>query len=203
MSPADFHAAIDYLRTMAEDAVLVLPDGSQRTGRQLFMWQDPATSQSEGEPRLVLPYHATPGARPGGNTHFTEQSWELYGWNPPQYLDYSDPDDQAGAKPTWDMLRAAATAAQLAEAQRHASAELKQVVQARINRVYGAANNQAEIWLRLRGQQTAEQDLARDRLLDLYHSQRAAIRRATTSQSVNALLAAVSRDAFWAAPAAD
>ena len=65
---------------------------------------------------LVIPYNILIGSYPGGNKTFTNgDEWELYQWNPPEYLpdDYPATDPEASPKPTWETLQDAHWKAEL------------------------------------------------------------------------------------------
>ena len=160
----------------------------------------------DGESPLKLPHGVLPGELPGGDAvTFTAETWEAYQWNPPGLGAYAadDTDDSADPKPTWAMLQAAATPAELAQAQRRAVGELKTLCRRKITAAYGATSLDDEVLLRLRDGETAEQNTERDRLRGLFRARRDAINAATTAAAVESLLTAALADSFWAPPADD
>ena len=155
------------------------------------------------DPPLILPYGARPGEESGGALPtFTAATWAAYRWNPPgvAHYDGQSVDSGASAKPTWAMLQAALGPAELAQAQRAALRELRNLCQSKITANYGASGPQEEIFLRLRDGETAAQNTERDRLRNLFRTQKTAINAATTTAAVESLLAAARADAFWASP---
>ena len=160
----------------------------------------------DGESPLKLPHGVLPGELPGGDAvTFTAETWEAYQWNPPGLGAYAvdDADDSADPKPTWAMLQAAVAPAELAQAQRRAVAELSALCRRKITAIYGEANLEDEMLLRLRDGETEAQNTERDRLRGLFQARRAAINAATTTAAVESLLAAAIADAFWAPPPTD
>ena len=158
----------------------------------------------DGESPLKLPHGVLPGELPGGTAvTFTADTWEAYQWNPPGLGAYAvdDTDDSADPKPTWAMLQAAATPAELAQAQRRAVGELKTICRRKITAAYGETSMDDEMLLRLRDGETAAQNTERDRLRGLFRARRDAINGATTTAAVESLLTAALADAFWAPPA--
>ena len=71
-----------------------------------------------GEPlALVFPYGVFPGQSAGGAVKLnTQENWEAYQWNPPQFSKHTDSqewtvDNPVSPKPTWKMLVDSAAAA--------------------------------------------------------------------------------------------
>ena len=160
----------------------------------------------EQDPPLALPFNITPGEEHGGDAPtFTEETWDLYQWNPPGSIPYPADawDADASAKPTWAMLQAALAPAELAQAQHAAIAELHELCQRKITANYGATGPQEEVFLRLRDGETTAQNTERDRLRTLYRARRDAINGAATPAAVESLLTAALADSFWAPPADD
>ena len=157
----------------------------------------------DGESPLQLPHGVLPGELPGGEAvTFTAETWEAYQWNPPGLGAYAadDADDSADPKPTWAMLQAAATPAELAQAQRRAVGELKTLCRRKITAAYGATSLNDEMLLRLRDGETTAQNTERDRLRGLFQTQKTAINGAATTAAVESLLTAALADSFWAPP---
>ena len=59
------------------------------------------------------------------DTNFSEQEWDNYQWNPPQYSDYTDPDPSADAKPAWAELFEASRKHELNEQASASDREIK------------------------------------------------------------------------------
>ena len=159
----------------------------------------------EQEPPLLLPFNAAPGEAEGGEAPtFTEETWDAYRWNPPGASHPAGEFDYtASAKPTWAMLQAAVASAELAQAKDRAIAELHELCRRKITAAYGAASLDDEVLLRLRSGETAKQNTERDRLRNLFRTQKTAINGAATTAAVESLLTAALADSFWAPPAAD
>ena len=131
----------------------------------------------------VVPHGIFPGVK-GWETlpvFATEEAWDAYQWNPPQYGReypqdddpdifeplqelYSTVDPDASPKPTWEELTGALASWQLANKRVDLLEELGEACKIRIIMAYGADDWQDEIQKRLRGDTTAEQDTKRDKL---------------------------------------
>lgn len=110
-----------------------------------------------------LPYGLLPGSYPGGvNLEFTEEEWENYWWNPPR--GYELPDPECSSKFSWRQLIWADVQAKRVQLPEQWSRELRAECHRRITQAYEADDAQDEIWKRLRGDNTPEQDTERDRL---------------------------------------
>ena len=160
----------------------------------------------EQDPPLILPFGAPPGETPGGDAPtFTAETWEQYRWNPPGAQAHEEGafDASASAKPTWAMLTAAVASAELAQAKGRAVAELHELCRRKITSAYGALSHEEEVHLRLRRGETAAQNTERDRLRNLFQTQKTAINGAATTAAVESLLTPALADSFWAPPATD
>ena len=158
-------------------------------------------------PPLVLPYALAPGELPGGGVPtFTAATWRKYRWNPPGVPGYDneEPDPAASAKPTWAMIQAALSPAQLAQAKQSALDEVSSICRAKITTIaYGVGSFDKEVLLRLRNGHHASQDRERDRLRALCTTRENAIESATTVAAVEGLIAPCRAADFWKPPPAN
>ena len=83
-------------------------------------------------------------------------------------------------KPTWLQMLAAERRALLKRLRADLVQDLRRVAQRRITAAYGTTSFEDELALRLRGEQTAEQDAARERLRARYRAIRDRIHAAKT-----------------------
>lgn len=160
--------------------------------------------QQYQDPPFKLPFDAMPGETPDGDEIvFTEDTWNSHRWNPPGAVAYPPDtfDADAGPKPTWAMLTAAVASAELAQAKDRAITALHELCRRKITANYGVASVEEETFLRLRDGETTAQNTERDRLRNLFQTQKIAINGATTTAAVESLLTAALADSFWAPPA--
>ena len=116
-----------------------------------------------------FPHGLAPGAYPGGQPVYTDQdSWDRAAWNPPGRMPELGIDPDAGDKPTWDEIVAAADSAVWAEALTGKRRELKEECARRIRIAYHASDHRDEVFRRLRGEIPEGADAERDRLRGQY-----------------------------------
>ena len=156
---------------------------------------------------LRLPYQVTPGAIPGGldgRIFADDESWEDYQWNPPDYLDYDEPDPQASPKPTFLAIEAAARAADLLDRQAGLKRRFKKACHEKIAAAYHpqAATDPHREWeVRLSGQDTTAADAERARLVARYQQYRQQIDEAVDIVHLAPLDALdPDADSTWAQP---
>lgn len=128
---------------------------------------------SEGE--AALPYGMMPGSTPGGLAEITtEEAWNDYGWNPPQYMahlpEYSTPDPMATPKLTWSDLVGHLDAAMTDQLRPTRLLELRRENRRRIIAVYGETTFEGEVMKRLRDGETQNQRVAREAHLTRYRT---------------------------------
>lgn len=148
---------------------------------------------------VVLPYDLMPGSRPGGIVEIaTEEAWNAYGWNPPQYMAhlpaYRDPDSMATPKLFWSVLVSNLDAAMTAQLRPRRLAELRDEGRERVTAAYEEATFYDEIELRLRHGHTHAQDLAREAVRVRYQTLKTIIEHLNYEglQAFN-----VKDDSFW------
>ena len=94
--------------------------------------------------------------------------WELYEWNPPEYLkhidEFSEADPSADLQPMWEELVGALPMARMGTHRRRGTVGIHIEGNRRITEAYGATDWQDEIQIRLGGRQPAGSDAERDRL---------------------------------------
>ena len=148
---------------------------------------------------LILPYGLFPGSYPGGNDEKifeSKEAWDAYVWNPPQYSGLEgDPDPRASSKPEWEELEVVGMLEHLSQARTDKLRLLKSECEIRITRAYGEMNTRDELFLRLRGGQTAKQDAERERLRAKYIEIKTTIQNASLKQLQSLDLNA---DGLWA-----
>ncbi len=111
--------------------------------------------------RTALPYGHIPFARSKQpDDEVTEADWRAWQWNPPQEGLYSQPDNSADAKPTWNMLVVWST-----QANRDAAiARLDTECATRITAGYGEQTTHAEWQFRFRASEAGASDADRQRV---------------------------------------
>lgn len=115
---------------------------------------------------LVLPYHLMPGqqGKNGALTIQTQEQWQAYGYNPPQYSPYEHPDPEASPKPEWsEIINALGVymARHMGRRRREHINLAKAACEAHVSRyVYGARSFSSESAARL----SLMEDLATDRI---------------------------------------
>ena len=158
------------------------------TERQRIIGPGPVGAAGEAVDRLELPHGFMPGTVPGGlDAGFDQVRWNAYGWNPIPGLPELGHDPNAGSKPSWaDILRANADAA-LDDLRRQRTNDANRQTGSRISAAYRASGPDDEIWRRLRGEATPEQDAERDRLLHACRALKARIQAARTRAQLEAI----------------
>ena len=136
-----------------------------------------------GKTELVkLPYGNAPikprGSNPHGNSfQFSEEEWNAWHW-PTLGRRYRADDTNATEKPSWETLVAIHYESLRERLRPLIIAECRR----RITRAYGELNETDEIFKRLRGGHTAEQDIERDRLRAVAQAQIASLESMTAEQ---------------------
>lgn len=149
---------------------------------------------------FTAPHGLIPGSYRGGVRHFaTEEEWDAYGYNPPPDLpEYPYYDHDAGPKPSWAALVRASALGMLFAVQATVASALRSEVRRRINRVFDARDDEAEIWERLSRGSTPEALAERARLLGRYRILRDERILELTLDELRAF--DPTDDAHWAAP---
>ena len=125
---------------------------------------------------LIMPYRIYPASLPNGE--FAEAvctswaRWKTYEWNPPEFMpvnaellqQYGSTDFDASNKPRWQEIRRAYEKFSIKSWLSIYPDALKRECRSRITLAYGEDNLDDEILMRLRGENTAGQDIERDRL---------------------------------------
>ena len=151
---------------------------------------------------LIYPYDAEPGEFPGGSHNLnTQELWDAYGWNPPQYIVSADgsgelpePDPNASLKPSWAEIEAAVPtsifrATKSIRIQRVSIEETRRICEQYLGgqlRSDQSPTVQLEILYRLRAPnpELTLRDSERDRLHDVATSLLAALNAATTLEAL-------------------
>ena len=139
--------------------------------------------------KLVLPYGVFPGARPGGVLYLnTVENWTRYQWNPPQFSEHTQSQDDVSAKPTWKMIVDAVDAVRIQQFEKYrgnAVEDLRLFTRQRIcARIYMAHDIEDEIMNRAAGNYTTAQDTHRDAVIVVHGISKAAIQVAVDTDAV-------------------
>ncbi len=131
----------------------------------------------------------------------TEEAWNEYQWNPPEFLSSKGSEENCAAKPTWEMLIKWAIEAR----RQQAIARLRTACETLITRAYGEDNTQDENHQRLRAMEPgADYELQRriaaghaerDRRLTRYHDIKAWLLTLTDLDTLNNLT--FETDDYW------
>ena len=133
---------------------------------------------------LVLPYGVFPSSRPGGIVPAVCTSWarwRSYEWNPPEFLPM-DGVINASPKPLWQEIRRAYETAAPRLLAENLIRELKDECKRRITLAYEVDDTDDEIFLRLRGEHTLEQDAERVRIHAIYKALKTRIGSSTLEE---------------------
>ena len=142
---------------------------------------------------LILPHKVFPASRPGGIVSAVCTSWaqwRKYEWNPPEFMpvegdsfqDYSDSDINASPKPTWQEIRKAYEVAVPRLLREGLTQQLRDECRRRITLAYEVDNTEDEIFLRLRGEYTLEQNAERVRIHAIYKTLKTRIEGGTLEE---------------------
>ena len=150
---------------------------------------------------IRLPYGLDPGSIPGGwNAPLTQEDWDDYQWNPPEYMthEYPDADPDASDKPTWQQILDASIPAKQGRISNNLIFTANQEVTRRIALAYhplaGRARNK-EWQVRLSGIDLTAQDAERVRLIAVCHAIEVRINAATTTTQLEAI--DIASDSVW------
>lgn len=127
----------------------------------------------EQEEGLILPFGFPVGGYAGGVRSIVGQAeWDAYGWNPPEYLSFSEPDPEASLKPTWAELIEASGAAERDDLVALHIEALRQECRTRITKAYGEETIEEEILRRLGDAPVAAGDQSRRLLISRFRELR-------------------------------
>ena len=151
---------------------------------------------------LIIPYECCPGTEENSHEIWTRDIWNNYQWNPPQFSEYTTPDNKASDKPGWEQLLEQFDVAEVEIARVFILLDLDETATVRISKVYHikADQNPEKEWqVRLSGKDTSKEDAERIRLVKRHNEIKQRIENTTDIKTLDRIKNILDMDELWSA----